>query len=62
MMLVPRTLSGVVILSNALPLMHAPDCCAQLLLSEVMGANSQVDYLELVEKSANTQLTWYGQA
>ena len=61
MILVPRTQSGVVVLSNATPLMDAPDYCAQLLLSEVMDVKPPRDLLESAARSAKMQLSWYTQ-
>jgi hypothetical protein len=62
MMLVPHTQSGVVVFSNATPLMDAPDYCAQLLLSELMNVEPPGNLPGLAERSAKTQLGWYAQA
>jgi CubicO group peptidase (beta-lactamase class C family) len=59
MMLVPRTRSGVAVLSNATPLMDAPDFTAQLLLSVLLSVKAPKNLHGLAALSVQTQLGWY---
>jgi CubicO group peptidase (beta-lactamase class C family) len=59
-MLVPQTQSGVVALSNATPLMDAPDLIVQLLLSIIMVVKALENLIDLAQRSQKTQLDSYG--
>ncbi|KAF1963426.1 beta-lactamase/transpeptidase-like protein [Byssothecium circinans] len=59
--LVPNTRSGVVVMTNATPLMDAPDFSAQLLLSVLLDIEAPKNYLELAHLSVRTQLSWFTQ-
>jgi CubicO group peptidase (beta-lactamase class C family) len=58
MFLIPETQSGVVCLSNALPLMDPTDFAAQLMLGALLNQPS-IDYAPLAKAAAKAQLGWY---
>ncbi|KAF2804405.1 beta-lactamase/transpeptidase-like protein [Mytilinidion resinicola] len=61
MYMVPSTQSGVVVLTNATPLMDAADFSAQLLLSVLLGVKAPAHLLSLAKTAAKTQIGWYDQ-
>ncbi|KAF2681174.1 beta-lactamase/transpeptidase-like protein [Lentithecium fluviatile CBS 122367] len=61
MMLVPRTQSGVVVLTNATPLVDASDFSTQLLLSVLLNVRPPENLLGLAARSVQMQLGWYTQ-
>ncbi|PVI01003.1 beta-lactamase/transpeptidase-like protein [Periconia macrospinosa] len=61
MILVPGTRSGVVVMTNATPLMDVSDYSAQLLLAVLMDVEPPQNFLELSHVSARMQLGWFTQ-
>jgi CubicO group peptidase (beta-lactamase class C family) len=60
-MLIPRTETAIVVLSNSLTLNDTPDWIAQLILEEVLAVPKEKrnDFLHYAEISAQTALKWH---